>query len=109
VHYKLANWSISNVSGHWFVVDMHIQKVIDKYLRNTLSSIKIETKTADEIFARWFGILDEKNHEYSQISQERFVNMFPDYLPMECEYLPFIMTQYLWFHGKFILAQGQCN
>lgn len=101
VHYKLANWSISNVTGHWFVVDMHIQNAIDQYLRNTLSNIRIDAKTADEIFARWFGMLDENNHQYSQISQEQFIDMFPDYLPMECEYLPFIMTQYLWFHGKF--------
>jgi hypothetical protein len=109
VHYKLANWSISNVTGHWFVVDMHIQNAIDKYLRNTISNIKIEAKTADEIFARWFGVLDENNHQYSHISQEQFIDMFPDYLPMECEYLPFIMTQYLWFHGKYFLAREQCN
>ncbi len=109
VHYKLANWSISNVTGHWFVVDMHIQNAINKYLRNTLSNIKIDAKTADEIFARWFGVLDENNHQYSHISQEQFIDMFPDYLPMECEYLPFIMTQYLWFHGKYFLAREQCN
>lgn len=109
VGYKLANWSITNVTGHWFVVDIHIKNSINGYLKHTLPNIKVHADDADKIFSNWFGILNENQHQYSLISQNQFISIFPDFLPSECEYLPFIMTQYLWFHGKFVLSRGQCN
>ena len=108
VGYKLANWSITNVTGHYFVVDMHIKNVIDHDLKNTLSGVEVKAESAVKIFADWFGILNENQHQYSRISQKQFIHIFPDFLPSECEYLPFIMTQYLWFHGKFYLHEKQC-
>ena len=105
VDYKLANWSLTNVTGHWFVIDKHIIKVIDKHLRKTTGLIQASAKNADQIFRKWFGNFNEEEKYYSNLSQEQFVNAFPDFLPNECEYLPFIVTQYLWFYGKFIMTK----
>ncbi|MDD5343541.1 MAG: hypothetical protein PHW12_03865 [Smithella sp.] len=105
VDYKLANWTLTNVTGHWFVIDKHIIKVIDKHLRKTTGLIQASAKNADQIFRKWFGNFNEEEKYYSNISQEQFVNTFPDFLPNECEYLPFIVTQYLWFYGKFIMTK----
>jgi hypothetical protein len=98
---KLANWSMTNVTGHWFVIDRHIEKEIGNNLKYTISNMEICGENADKIFAGWFGILNENQHQYGRLSQKQFIRIFPDFLPSECEYLPFIMTQYLWFHGKF--------
>ena len=100
---KLANWSIANATGHWFVIDLHIQKVIIESLRNTLlQSINIAAENADLIFRNWFGIFDEHLRCYSEFTQDDFVDVFPTFAKKDCEYLPFILTQYLWFYGKFI-------
>jgi hypothetical protein len=105
VGYKLANWSITNVTGHWFVIDMHIEKAINEYLKYALLNEKAKADNADKIFSGWFGILDEYKHQFSLISQKQFTSIFPNFLPSECEYLPFIMTQYLWFHGKYFVSE----
>jgi hypothetical protein len=106
VDYKLANWALTNVTGHWFVIDMQIEKAISTYLRNTIAGIKISAANADLIFRNWFGNFNEKEKNYSNLSQKQFVNVFPDFSPNECEYLPFIVTQYLWFYGKFVMAKS---
>jgi hypothetical protein len=98
---KLANWSMTNTTGHWFVIDLHIKKVIMESLRNTfLKDITISAENADTIFRNWFGILDEGRKCYSEFTQTNFVSVFPSFERKDCEYLPFIMTQYLWFYGK---------
>jgi len=101
VGYKIANWSLTNVTGHWFVIDKHIASAINTYLKTTVTGLKINADTSDQIFKNWFGIFDENRKCYSQLSQENFISVFPDFSPNECEYLPFIVTQYLWFYGKF--------
>jgi hypothetical protein len=109
VGYKLANWSITNVTGHWFVIDMHIKNAINEFLKHTLPNVKIHADNADKIFSSWFGILDLNQHQFSRISKNQFISLFPDFSITECQYLPFIMTQYLWFHGKFFLFGKKCN
>ncbi len=44
--------------------------------------------------------LDEKKKEYEKVSQAQFKVDFPDFPSEVCEYLPFIVTQYLWFYGR---------
>lgn len=98
---KLANWSIANATGHWFVVDLHIEEVLKGVLKNTYKKGRIvKSEYADAIFEDWFGILDEVNRCYSLLSQDHFVRIFPDFDKADCGYLPFILTQYLWFYGK---------
>lgn len=97
---KLANWSLTNATGHWFVIDLHIKKAIKNHLSHT-TRIAVQSKNADAIFFEWFGELDEANKSYSKLSKKDFVKIFTDFKERDCEYLPFIITQYLWFYGKF--------
>jgi len=99
---KLDRWSLTNVTGHWFVIDIHITRVIEKDLRDTLpDGMSISAENADAIFECWFGSLDEMKKEYTKFSQSRFTSVFTGFRPVACERLPFIVTQCLWFYGKF--------
>jgi len=104
VKHKIANWALTNITGHWFVIDEpNIKPMIKKDLADKIPShLAIESANADAIFEYWFGKLDEMKREYDRFSQEKFVDAFPDFPPTACEYLPFIATQYLWFYGKKI-------
>jgi hypothetical protein len=97
---KLANWSLTNVTGHWFVIDNpHIKPLIEKDLSDTIpAGMEVSAENADAIFEHWFGKLNKIKKVYERFSRKEFVTTFPD-LPVEaCEYLPFIVTQYLWFY-----------
>jgi len=102
VKYKLANWAISNVTGHWFVIDGRIIKVLEE--NRSVASInickKISRDDTDEIFKMWFGTFDEKNKRYSKLCSSQFKSAFPDFTPADYQYLPFIVTQYLWFYWE---------
>lgn len=96
---KLSSWAITNVTGHWFVIDIHIQNLIEKNLMQTIpNELAISSDNADRIFNRWFGFFDEEYKCYSSFSKEQFRKVFPDFEGMHYEYLPFIITQYLWFY-----------
>jgi hypothetical protein len=101
VSYKLANWSLTNVTGHWFVIDKHIENTINNHLSDTVGDINISSINADQIFIRWFGLFNEEDVSYSRMSQSLFKELFPDYLRGDYQFLPFIITQYLWFYGKY--------
>jgi hypothetical protein len=104
VGHKIANWSLTNVTGHWFVIDQHIEKVIKRKLGDTVHGINISNEKADEIFNNWFGTYNTDYKEYSNISHELFKYIFPDYISRkDYNCLPFIVTQYLWYYGKYLL------
>lgn len=100
---KLSNWSLTNVTGHWFVIDdPNIKPLIQKELADTIpSELEVSAENADAIFECWFGKLNEEKKEYERFSHDQFASSFPDFPFEACEYLPFIATQYLWFYGKF--------
>jgi hypothetical protein len=65
------------------------------------AGMEVSAENADAIFEHWFGKLNKINKEYERFSRKEFAAAFPD-LPVEaCEYLPFIVTQYLWFYDMF--------
>lgn len=100
---KLANWSLTNVTGHWFVIDEpHIKPLIEKDLADTLpAGMAVSLENADAIFEYWFGKLNEVSKEYERFSRKEFAAAFPDFQVETCEYLPFIVTQCLWFYEKY--------
>ena len=100
---KLANWSLTNVTGHWFVIDEpHIKPLIEKDLADTLpAGMAVSLESANAIFEHWFGKLNEISKEYEGFSRKEFAAAFPDFPVETCEYLPFIVTQYLWFYEKY--------
>jgi len=98
---KLANWTITNITGHWFVIDTNIKKVIKRDLRNFIEDdIEVSAKNADKIFECLFGKYDEKTEKFGKFSTGQFVKSFPDFAEEYYQHLPFIVTQYLWFHGR---------
>lgn len=104
VKYKIANWSLTNVTGHWFVIDRHIKKTIKKCLNDTVNNLTISSDYCDQIFDNWFGVFDEETKSYSKISQDLFKEIFPDFISRaDYQCLPFIVTQHLWFYGKSVL------
>ena len=106
VGHKIANWSLTNITGHWFVIDTpNIKPLIQKDLARFLPpGLKVEAENADTLFEHWFGTLDEERKDYSNFSRDRFRETFPDFSRESCEFLPFIVTQYLWFYGKHYLG-----
>ncbi|MDD5343180.1 MAG: hypothetical protein PHW12_02025, partial [Smithella sp.] len=94
---------LTNVTGHWFVIDEpNIKPLIKKDLADTTPpGMEVAAENADAIFEHWFGKLDEINKEYEKFSQNQFSEIFPHFSTNACEYLPFIVTQYLWFYGKY--------
>jgi len=100
---KLTNWSLTNVTGHWFVIDEpHIKPLIEKDLADTLpAGMAVSLDSADAIFEHWFGKFDETNKQYEGFSQKDFAAAFPDLPLAACEFLPFIVTQCLWFFDMF--------
>ena len=102
VKHKLANWSLTNITGHWFVIDYpNIKPLIERELADTIpDGMDVLPENADAIFTHWFGTLNEVKKEYSTFSCKQFFQTFPDFPPKACEYLPFIITQYLWFYGR---------
>jgi len=100
---KLANWSLTNATGHWFVIDEpHIKPLIEKDLADTLpAGMAVSLESADAIFEHWFGKLNEISKEYEGFSRREFAAAFPDFPVETCEYMPFIVTQYLWFYEKY--------
>ncbi len=104
VGHKIANWALTNVTGHWFVIDQHIEKVITRKLKDTLRGLEVSSGNADQIFDNWFGIYDEENQTFRNISYDVFTIIFPDFIARkEYKCLPFIVTQYLWYYGKYFL------
>lgn len=102
VKHKIANWALTNVTGHWFVIDdPNIKPLLKTDLADTIpAGLEVSADNADAIFEHWFGELDEKKKEYEKLSQAQFNVGFPDFPFEACEYLPFIVTQYLWFYGR---------
>jgi len=100
---KLVNWALTNITGHWFVIDgPHIAPVIKGELSQTVpDGVNVSSENADSIFENWFGILDETQRDYTKFNHEGFTQIFPDFPSNTCEFLPFIVTQYLWFYGKY--------
>ena len=100
---KLANWAVTNFTGHWFVIDEpHIKPLIERDLADTLpSGMAVSLESADAIFEHWFGKLDETSKEYEGFSRKKFAAAFPDFPVEASEYLPFIVTQCLWFYDMF--------
>ena len=100
---KLANWAITNVTGHWFVIDEpHIKQLIENELAHTIpENMLVSLGNADAIFQHWFGILDEIKRDYEKLSLPGFKEAFDDFSSTSCEYLPFIVTQSLWFYDMF--------
>jgi len=100
---KLANWAVTNITGHWFVIDEpHIKPLIEKDLADTLpAGMVVSLENADAIFEHWFGKLNEISKEYERFSRKEFAAAFPDFPVEACEYLPFIVTQCLWFYDMF--------
>jgi hypothetical protein len=103
VKHKIANWSLTNITGHWFVIDdAHIKPLIKANFTDVIPmGLGVSTENADAIFEYWFGKLDEEKKEYEKFSHSQFATIFPEFPPEACEYLPFIVTQYLWFYGRF--------
>jgi hypothetical protein len=58
-------------------------------------------ENADAIFEHWFGMLDETKRDYEKLSFHGFKEAFHDFSNASCEYLPFIVTQSLWFYDLF--------
>jgi hypothetical protein len=100
---KLANWSLTNVTGHWFVIDEpHIKPLIEKDLADALpAGMAVSLDNADTIFEYWFGKFDETSRQFEGFSQSEFAAAFPDFPVEACEFLPFIVTQCLWFFDLF--------
>ena len=105
VKHKISNWSLTNITGHWFVIDEpNIKPLIRKDLAESLpSGLEVAAENADTLFKHWFGTLDEERKDYSNFSRDHFRKTFPDFSRESCEFLPFIVTQYLWFYGKYYL------
>lgn len=103
VKHKIANWTLTNVTGHWFVIDKpHIKPLIEKILSDTIpAGMEVSAENADAIFEHWFGKLNKINKVYERFSRKEFATTFPDLSVEACEYLPFIVTQYLWFYDMF--------
>jgi len=101
--HKLVNWALTNITGHWFVIDgPNIAPVIKRNLLHTVPhGINVTSENADCIFENWFGVLDETKRDYRKFNREEFTKIFPDFPSNAYEYLPFIVTQYLWFYGKY--------
>ena len=71
-------------------------------LADTLpAGMAVSLDNADAIFEHWFGKFDETNKEYEGFSQKEFTAAFPDVAVEACEFLPFIVTQCLWFFDMF--------
>jgi len=100
---KLANWALTNVTGHWFVIDEpHIKPLIEKDLAYTLpASMAVSLDNADTIFEHWFGKFDETNKKFEGFSQSEFAAALHDFSVESYEFLPFIVTQCLWFFDLF--------
>jgi hypothetical protein len=96
---KLKNWTITNITGHWFVIDTNIKKVIKRDLQNFVDDdIEVTAENADTIFECLFGKYDEKAKKFGKFPVGQFVKSFPDFTGEDYQHLPFIATQYLWFH-----------
>ncbi|HOC61316.1 MAG TPA: hypothetical protein PKN70_15260 [Smithellaceae bacterium] len=100
---KLPNWALTNVTGHWFVIDKpHIKPLIENELAHTIpENMSVSLENADAIFEHWFGMLDETKRDYEKLSFHGFKEAFHDFSNASCEYLPFIVTQSLWFYDLF--------
>ena len=98
---KLKNWTITNITGHWFVIDTNIEEVIKRDLRNFVEDdIEVTAKNADKIFECLFGKFDEKRKSFGKCTVDKFLKSFPNFIEEDYQYLPFIATQYLWFYGR---------
>lgn len=98
---KLSNWSITNITGHWFVIDTNIKKAIKRDLRDFLEDdIDVSFGNADKIFECLFGKFDERAKSFGKFTVDQFMKGFSNFTEEDYQYLPFIATQHLWFYGR---------
>lgn len=103
---KLATWSITNVTGHLFVIDTNISKALksnnlkDKLPPKLKNKKEVTMKYAQAVWRKFFGRFN--NEEWETYPKSEFVKDFQEYGFSEEDYiyLPFIITQTMWFYGR---------
>lgn len=100
---KLALWSITNVDGSRFVIDVQIAKTLKKI---GLPGFGGSTKTYSfrKVDETWTGLFGKKNksNEWNKFNRNNFKKLFSQYSfkDVDYQYLKFIITQTFWFYGR---------